>query len=75
MCIQFLLTALSANDVMVATFLNRTTAGCPFKFCLLNAFLLCVDKDDMINRASPCIPLSNLPNIMECTKTGTYYSL
>ena len=29
----------------------------------------------ILGSSSKAIPLSNLPNILKCTKTGTYYSL
>ena len=95
LCIQFWLTAVSANDVMVATFLKSIKPD-HSQYLFIRLLLLFVDNDNMMNRilgpclctlqyirlvfkrytwpvrASPCIPLSNLPNILKCTKTGTY---
>ena len=55
------------NDNMI----NRILGHC---LCTLHDIRLVSERYTWLGRASPCIPLSNLPYIPKCTKTGTYYS-
>ena len=49
--------------------INRILGTC---LCTLEYIRLVSKRYTLVGRASPCIPLSNWPNILKCTKIGTY---